>query len=1249
MGRPLRARSEDALRFVGDPVDVITGALVEATYDFRLEAPFPFEFVRHYSSANGDRHRGLGWGHRHDLDHELEFTYHHTVRYTAPDGTQITFPLLRADGERAATLGYQLERVRSNGYRVHLPDEELGVLEFELARPDWPARLVAIAHPAGTTRLDYDPATGLLSFITDSLGRTVRIHWTTFSDPRRRGATYPQMASFVLLASPSPVSSVSSATSASSAKDELLLTYHYDAHGHLIGGTDRYRHSFAFEYDARSRMTKLVDRRGYAFQYAYDSRGRCVYSGAVDGVEQVKLEYLDGATIVTLADGGQWLYEHPNGFLERILDPYGGEHRRELDADGALAAETDAAGRRFEIVRDDAGKALGRRDSVGELWPLDEAPEEPEHFVPSNAREWEYGAIPPDTYGLPIRRHLEIDGLPAHVVDALTPKATGDTSIDFADRWKETTVKDVQGLALRAERLDGSRCSWSYDASANCTRYTDFDGSTWRTSFVSWNRIYQITNPLGIVTEHVHSRRLELLRVIDASGLTIDFDYDLKNRVTGIRRDGVVEETYAYDASDELVEKLDARGHWLLRIEREDEGRRETLHLASGEKQELVYTPARQLASATVEGADGTKDAYDFAYDTSGRRTRDVRNAAGVRRRFVSDGLAEVEVLGRFVTHYARGERNTLAIVDPTGAAHVVQSCDGGVVRRTMSNGVTEVSHYHPHGYCLAKFAYTSQQPPWSRFYERSREGNLLASHDSARGVHRYSYDAAHRLVGETLPDGTTGTFRYSNGGTLIESPQLRGATISGQRLFDANGSRLEYDHRDSICARRTPAGTFRLTHDASDQLVAIEEPSFGKWSARYDMLGRRIESTFNGQTTTFYWDTDRLAAEVLPDGRLRVYVYADEIALTPVSFIDYASVDAEPESGTRYFVLANHLGAPEVVQDDTGTVVWRGRYEAYGTVHVEVGADFHQPLRWPGHYFDGATGLHYARFRYYSPELGQFLQSDPQGISGGYDLHGYAEGNPLLYVDVQGLSAQCPKTKPAAKKKQGRPKTKGAKPPAKKKPKSARESLPKSRQKHYRDKIKAAKGNRKKQDDARYDWYKEGFKKKNPGGKPMSRKEWDASAEQARSNRRKGTAMESKSRAALEKTTGRKLEDNNSPPGGKKPAEKYGTRPDSVGRNEDGKVDFTHDNKHFTGGKDGKGNQVQNNDAQMQAQRQMAKDNGGEHHVTLSSDNPSLKGDPPQPRPSGPLGKESNVHYYDKNEDKITHTWNSEMGEWEP
>jgi RHS repeat-associated protein len=75
----------------------------------------------------------------------------------------------------------------------------------------------------------------------------------------------------------------------------------------------------------------------------------------------------------------------------------------------------------------------------------------------------------------------------------------------------------------------------------------------------------------------------------------------------------------------------------------------------------------------------------------------------------------------------------------------------------------------------------------------------------------------------------------------------------------------------------------------------------------------------------------------------------------------------------------------------------------------VEVGVDFHMPLRWPGHYYDSETGLQDNRFRTYSPELGRYLQSDPIGTEGGINLYAYTD-NPLRAVDLRGNEQKCPK-----------------------------------------------------------------------------------------------------------------------------------------------------------------------------------------------------------------------------------------------
>jgi RHS repeat-associated protein len=228
---------------------------------------------------------------------------------------------------------------------------------------------------------------------------------------------------------------------------------------------------------------------------------------------------------------------------------------------------------------------------------------------------------------------------------------------------------------------------------------------------------------------------------------------------------------------------------------------------------------------------------------------------------------------------------------------------------------------------------------------------------------------------------------------------------LPGNRLAAANGDSFEYTDRDHIAKRDGPGGAVSYFYDSRDMLVRIED-RFRTWEFSYDALGRRTRKTVGGRSTEYFWDTDRLAAEISEAGRLRVYIYLNSLALAPLLFLDYDSIDAEPGSGASYFIFSNHLGAPVLIEDEAGRTVWQCTYTEYGLAHIDRSSTIEYHLRFPGHYFDAETGLHYNRFRYYSPELGRYLQCDPEGIAGGLNLYAYTE-NPLVQVDIRGLGCK--------------------------------------------------------------------------------------------------------------------------------------------------------------------------------------------------------------------------------------------------
>ena len=113
--------------------------------------------------------------------------------------------------------------------------------------------------------------------------------------------------------------------------------------------------------------------------------------------------------------------------------------------------------------------------------------------------------------------------------------------------------------------------------------------------------------------------------------------------------------------------------------------------------------------------------------------------------------------------------------------------------------------------------------------------------------------------------------------------------------------------------------------------------------------------------------------------------------------------------SRSIYYAHNDHLGTPHMLSDEHGKSVWSAVYDPFGktTVNEDVdndGKNVTLNLRFPGQYHDAESGLYYNYFRYYDPETGRYLTSDPIGLNGGFSTYAYVEGNPLTWVDPHGL-----------------------------------------------------------------------------------------------------------------------------------------------------------------------------------------------------------------------------------------------------
>ncbi|MDA8522172.1 RHS repeat-associated core domain-containing protein [Acidovorax sp. NCPPB 4044] len=106
--------------------------------------------------------------------------------------------------------------------------------------------------------------------------------------------------------------------------------------------------------------------------------------------------------------------------------------------------------------------------------------------------------------------------------------------------------------------------------------------------------------------------------------------------------------------------------------------------------------------------------------------------------------------------------------------------------------------------------------------------------------------------------------------------------------------------------------------------------------------------------------------------------------------------------------ILCDHVGTPIALVDangpHAGLVTWAATHHAWGALREEYNPHrIAQNIRFQGQQFDEETGMHYNRFRYYDPHLGQYLSQDPIGLLGGIHKQAYPL-NPLQKSDPLGL-----------------------------------------------------------------------------------------------------------------------------------------------------------------------------------------------------------------------------------------------------
>ena len=212
--------------------------------------------------------------------------------------------------------------------------------------------------------------------------------------------------------------------------------------------------------------------------------------------------------------------------------------------------------------------------------------------------------------------------------------------------------------------------------------------------------------------------------------------------------------------------------------------------------------------------------------------------------------------------------------------------------------------------------------------------------------------------------------------------------------------------------------------YDYENRLVKIEDSSSVEVATHdYDALGRRIrviDKTENPDVTTLFYYNPEWQVLIEFDDESdweRYYVYGN--------YIDEPLVMRENIYSADYYYAQDHLYSVVALTDDTGTVVERYEYDAYGKCAVlGTGADglwfagddttgsysdtgIGNPYTFTGRRLDAFdTGnflTMHSRHRTYDTYTARFLQQDPGEYVDGMNLYEYVLSRPISELDPSG------------------------------------------------------------------------------------------------------------------------------------------------------------------------------------------------------------------------------------------------------
>ena len=352
--------------------------------------------------------------------------------------------------------------------------------------------------------------------------------------------------------------------------------------------------------------------------------------------------------------------------------------------------------------------------------------------------------------------------------------------------------------------------------------------------------------------------------------------------------------------------------------------------------------------------------------------------------------------------------------------------------------------------------------------YRVNKNGQVTDVLNGLRHSEHYRYDSQLNLTQKAQREtDALGQYQFEAANDASFGMKQRNGRITrfGNKTY-------KYDELGRLHSKTETKKGFRpvttyYKWNSQSQLVELHSPFKGSWRYEYDSFGRRI-TKYQIQTdqpqpnqvinmpiraNQDYWHkinelwekeaqsqsektSQKLTAlsgyrylykqnQLVAEAPLQITSTEGNLALTQANWADaiywlYQEDDFTPtaryEKGQLHYTVADQVGTITELLTEDGYIDYRQKLNLWGEAEIDghrhYAANDSNPLkcnhRFVGQYYDDESELHYNRFRYYSPETGQYISHDPIGLLGGFNPYGYVF-NPSGWIDPLGL-AGCPK-----------------------------------------------------------------------------------------------------------------------------------------------------------------------------------------------------------------------------------------------